>query len=256
MRQIAAASFLVMVTATGTPLHASTLVACHGCKISPRFHLSATSTVHEQRLLADELFRPEHSAAKGLIDQFTTRLLGSSKSGLSIEASRHSAKRGLAVERNGALRDKISVGALAIRLAEPIGDRDIVSIGFASTIEKRRFAFDLANGHMSHSRSLGVEAAWSHGQNWRLVAGYRDDLGNQRGPALERGIELAEGAVRSQAGPWAALSYTIGRPASATSMAFGIKAEALRIADRDRLAMGSPSRSDARIALTASLRFR
>jgi len=243
----------------GTPAFAApALIPCEGCALPPSLAQRPFATVRKRltTLPYEELFRAGHVAAKGLNDRWSAHLFQAGESGFSLETVRRIASRAARPETEGAPRDKLSSGSLTLRYTTGLGAADGLSLGLSAGMEKRRFALDLAGGHQVRGQSVGLVAIWSHGSAWRLESGYRADFGGRQASMLERGIELAEGAPRSQRGAWTALSYTMGQPDEAGSVSIGVRAHAVRMAETDRIAIGAPSRADSRIALTASFRFR
>lgn len=260
MRIAALGSRLTGIAALGwiaAPAQAEAFIPCSPCRIvgqAAPFHAERAAS---SRWRALELSFPQGaSAAKGLTDHVAARFFGSGDDGFTIETRRRVAKRSYTLDRSGPAREKLSSGALLLHYDERIGDGDMLSLGLSGSFEKRRFALDLSDGHMSHSRSLGIEGGWSHGANWRLTAGYRADMGGTGRSELLRGIELAEGATRTQHGGWMAISFTPGAPGTERAVSFGIKAQAMLLSDRDRLALGAPAGHDNRIGFVASVRFR
>lgn len=266
MRRAGAAPAITAMLAMSAPAGAaSMLMPCDGCgALAPTLHTvpSRKAMVEPNGGLTiapssyDDLFRAGHAAARGLTDRWSARVFQAGDSGFSIETVRRVANRAAAPEAIGAHRDKLSAGSMTLRYATGIGAVDTLALGLAAGMEKRRFALDLARGHHVRSQSAGLVASWTHGSAWRLDGGYRADFGSRSATPLERGIQLVQGAARTQRGAWTALSYTIGAPDAARSLSFGLRAQAFRLTEGDRQALGAASRSDARIALTTSFRFR
>ena len=207
----------------------------------------------EEKRPYDDPFRYAHAAARGLTDSYSMRAFESAAHGFSVEAVRNIARRPASIDRAGTPRDKISSGTVTLRYDNRVTSGDTLSFGVTAALEKRRFALDFSDGHPTRSEAIGVEAAWNHGPAWRLAAGYRDDMGSGRSSGLLRGIELAEGAARSQQGPWIAITTSPGSPAH--DLSFGIKAQALHLSQNDAAALGTPQARDNRVALTAAFRF-
>ncbi len=208
------------------------------------------------RLGYDSSFHSGPAAAAGVSDRFASRLFGSAGDGFAIETSRRVVKRAISPDRTGGTREKLSSGSLLLHYDGHVGEDDMLSLGIGGSYEKRRFALDLSNGHMIRSRSVGVEGAWSHGTHWRLSAGYRDDMGGKSSSALARAIEMAEGAGRTQQGPWMAIAFTPGDAGKEPPVSFGLRMQAMHLSQSDRLALGATSRQDNRVAFTTSIRFR
>lgn len=258
MRVAMTGPVVTAMLAIGAPMQAAPMVMpCDGCALPAPSRLPRPSrSLPHAAPPYDELFRAGHVAARGLDDRWAEHLFQADDSGFSIRTVRSLASRPAGPEVIGARRDRLSAGSMTVRYAADIGPGDSLSLGINAGMEKRRFALDLARGHHIRSQSIGLVASWTRGSAWRLESGYRADFGNLRATMLERGIELAEGAPRSQRGPWSALSYTIGRPGEAGSVSLGLRAQALRLAESDRLALGAPNRADNRIAFTTSFRLR
>lgn len=234
------------------------LLKCSDCRLplpaGRSLHLDREMAV--ARLLRSDTFPSANADARGLTDRSSTRTFASRSGGLTIEAARHLAKSPSLADRVGIPREKLSSATFTLRYATDLGGDDLVSFGVTGAREKRRFATDFSGGHLSTSLSAGVEASWLHGPNWRMTTGYRSERGSGRSNGFLRGIELASGATRSQHGPWAAIAFSPGDENARHDFSIGLRAQSMRLADSDRLAMGAPRSTDSRLALTASLRFR
>ncbi|QEH79142.1 hypothetical protein EIK56_13665 [Sphingomonas sp. C8-2] len=265
MRAAATGPVLTLMLAAGMPAYAAlTLMPCSGCQLPtlpPRLADSrkawkALITPPRSQPSYDDLFHAGHAAARGLTDRWAAHVFVPGASRFSIETVRRFARRSAGPEAIGMRRDTLSTGSATLRYALPLGPADSVSLGLMAGMEKQRFAFDLSRGHHVRSQMLGFVANWSHGTPWGLETGYRFDFGSRTTSSLERGIELAEGSQRSQRGAWTALSYTIERADAPTSLSFGVRAQAFRLTDDDRLAFGAAGRADNRLVFTTSFRFR
>lgn len=252
---------MTAMLAIGMPADAApTLLPCAACAGSLPPARKAFVGPHgpssRTPLSYDALFGAGHVAAKGLDGRSSAHVFDADGSGFSIETVRRVASRPATVDTIGTRRDKLSAGSVTLRYATDLGTDDSVSFGMSAGMEKRRFALDLARGHHVRSESAGLVATWSHGSAWRLEGGYRADFGSRTASLLERGIELAEGAQRAQRGAWSALSHRIGKADAANSLSFGVRAQAMRLTEADRLSLGAPGHADRRIAFTTSFRFR
>lgn len=235
----------------------STWIPCNRCRIpyllDPAERISPR--LPAPRPAVDLSFHSGTAATGRLIDSFASQMSGSPHDGFAIETSRLPAKHAYSPDRIGRTRERRSLSALLLHYDGHLGDDDILSFGLGGSYEKRRFALDLANGHMVRSKSVGIEGAWTHGAHCRVSAGYRDDMGGPSRSSLTRGIEITEGADRSQRGPWMAIGFTPGSAAGKRPVSFGIRMQAMRLSEGDRVAMGAPSRLDNRVALTASIKL-
>jgi len=262
MRVAATGSILSAMLATGVPVGAELpLMPCDGCQLAqPHPHFFARSrplvVARDSASSYEDLFHPEHSAAKGSTDRWVSHLFATDGGGFSIETVRRIRRRISAPEQIGARHDTLSAGGATFRYATAMGAGDSLSFGLVAGIEKRRFALDLTHGHHVRSQSVGLVADWVHGWAWQLESGYRFDFGSRSAPMLERGIELAEGAQRSQRGLWTNLSYRLGGGNATNSLSLGLRAQAFRLTRSDGLALGGASRTDNRLALTTTFRFR
>nr|WP_047168269.1 hypothetical protein [Sphingomonas sp. Y57] len=265
MRAAATGPVLTLMLAAGMPADAALpLMPCNGCQLpatAPRLAngrgaLDAMIPAPHLQPSYDDLFHAGHSAARGLTDRWATHVFAPGKSRFSIETVRRLARRSAGPEALGMRRDTLSMGSATLRYTAPLGSDDEVSLGLMAGMEKQRFAFDLSRGHHVRSEMLGLVANWSRGTPWRLETGYRFDFGSRNTSSLERGIELAEGAQRSQRGAWTALSYTIDGTDTPSSISFGVRAQAFRLTNDDRLALGATGRADNRLVFTTSFRFR
>ena len=245
----------VMIGGLGTAAHAAPqIMPCSHCLITSG---PATPAPLVSKQLPYELsFHSGRSVAGGQTDHFDKRFFGSGQEGFTLETSRRVTKRGYSLDRSGSAREKLSSGSMTLRYEGNVGGDDTLSAGFSGGFEKRRFALDLSNGHMVRSKSIGVEAGWQHGPSLRLSGGYRDDMGSGGRSTVVRGIELAEGAARTQRGPWVGLNFTPEGQAEGRTVSFGIKAQAMQLSSGDRLALGAPTAHDNRIGFTTSIRFR
>lgn len=264
MRAAATGSFLTLVLAAVPANAALTLMPCSGCALPTSAPRLADGRKTRKALILpmrtqpsyDDLFHAGHSTALGLTDHSAAHIFTSDESPFSVETVRRIARRPAVPQAIGMRHDTLSMGAATLRYAVSAGPDDNVSLGLMAGMEKQRFAFDLSRGHHARSQTLGLVANWSHGTPWRFESGYRFDFGSRATPNLERGIELAEGAHRSQRGAWTALSYLVGGPGAATGLSFGMRAQAFRLTEDDRLALGAAGRADNRLVFTTSFRFR
>lgn len=234
---------------------ASPLMPCAACRLPPqRAALARYASSAAAGPASDELFRIG-LPGRGLATSVAAASLSSHRGGFMVEAVRRTARTAMSLDRVGTRREKLSVASVALRYETDLGDEDRVTFGIAGSLEKRRYALDLTGGHISTSRAAGLEAAWMHGPSWRMSAGYRVDTGSSRATGVVRQIELAEGATRSQRGPWMAIAFT---PAADRDheMTFGAKLQSFTLSETDRLALGAATRTDNRAMLTASLHFR
>lgn len=204
----------------------------------------------------DLSFHSGTAATQSQGDYFAAHFFGATQDSLTIETSRRVIKRGYSPDRIGGAREKLSSGAVTLSYGAHIGNDDIISAGIGGSFEKRRFALDFSNGHMVRSKSVSVEATWRHGPSWQLSSGYRDDIGSSGRSTLFRGIELAQGAGRTQRGPWAGLSFTPAGQKEAHRISFGLTVQSMQLSSGDGLALGAGTAHDGRIGFTTSWRFR
>lgn len=250
----------IAAPAAGTPV----LMSCANCMIPGSTGFAATaggdSTVHPRKIYAREiygdLFHAFSPAGKGSTTHVAEHVFGSALGGLTFSATRRVTKRSYARDRIGSQREKQSLAIVSLGYSSLVSDDDALSIGLNGSFEKRRFALDLSNGHMSRGKSVGIEGAWNHGPGWRLAAGYRSDMAHSGPSLLVRSIEIAESAARTQHGAWATIGFAPKAQTAERDLNFGIKMQMMQLSDRDRLALGATSPHDNRIALTTSMRFR
>jgi hypothetical protein len=241
---------------------ALSIIPCAGCQLDrlaaggrqdhPR---QGRARERRMRLAYDPFLHSGQWTPAGLTSRSATRIFGAGDSPLTFEATRRIARRTAGPEPVGTYGDRVSMGFATLRYKALTAGDDALSFGLTAGMEKRRFAFDLADGHRARNESAGFDIAWSHGPGWRLRAGYRVDFGSRPSTVVERGIELAEGAALSQRGAWTAASYDVGRQGHASGLSLDLRAQRFRLTERDRLALGTPGRTDNRLSLGLSIKF-
>ena len=142
-------------------------------------------------------------------------------------------------EKRALTHHRFAIWSVDASFDQTLGSRDMLSLLASYDWQRRRPAYYLGTRNIYRTEGRSVAVQWTHDQRWLASLGYSGQRAGSAHSALERGVELAGGALPSRRGANLLASFSPTGDAEALALGLDLRRERYSARDADLLGNGS-----------------